>query len=284
MKTHKRLLAINLALLLALALLLVPALAVDIPDGVEPVFSWNGGYPNHKSFTPEESGYYHVVLHSEQTETPNDMAFYGPDDSAVQTNWGGDRDATFYLTAGIPYICVSFDHGYYGGANVNIYHSDADGNILAEAAPADVIPDNGTAYASTQNVLVDGSPVEFQCYALKDENGNDTNYVKLRDVAQVLNDTAVQFQVGWNNAINIERGKAYTSNGTEMSTPFNGDRPYERSTAPTNIDGKPSTLTAILLKDDAGNGYTYYKLRDLGEALGFKVDWSKEKGIFIETK
>lgn len=43
-------------------------------------------------------------------------------------------------------------------------------------------------------------------------------------------------------------------------------------------------MDAILLTDDAGSGYTYFKLRDLGEALGFTVDWSAEKGIFIETK
>ena len=39
------------------------------------------------------------------------------------------------------------------------------------------------AYPSTQTVLVDGKPVVFNAYALKDENGNDTNYVKLRDGA-----------------------------------------------------------------------------------------------------
>lgn len=146
-----------------------------------------------------------------------------------------------------------------------------------EGAPA-------LAYASTQSVLVDGSPVEFQAYALKDANGNDTNYIKLRDVASVLNGTAVQFNVGWDGAVNIETGKAYTPNGSEMSTPFSGNRSYEEATAETRIDGVAANLSTIVLKDDAGGAYTYYKLRDLGEALGFRVDWSAEKGIFIETK
>lgn len=140
------------------------------------------------------------------------------------------------------------------------------------------------AYASTQSVLVDGSPVEFQCYALKDQSGNDINYIKLRDVASVLNGTAVQFNVGWDGAVNIETGKGYTPNGSEMSTPFSGNRSYEKATAETRIDGVAANLSAIVLKDDAGGAYTYYKLRDLGEALGFRVDWSAEKGIFIETK
>ena len=141
-----------------------------------------------------------------------------------------------------------------------------------------------TAYAYTQTVLVDGSPVEFQAYALKDANGNDTNYVKLRDVAQVLNGTAVQFNVGWDGAVNIELPKGYTPNGSEMKTPFSGDRTYEIASAVTYVNGFPASLTAIVLKDDAGGAYTYYKLRDLGRALGFKVDWSAEKGIFVETK
>ncbi|MBU5435258.1 copper amine oxidase N-terminal domain-containing protein [Pseudoflavonifractor sp. MSJ-37] len=153
----------------------------------------------------------------------------------------------------------------------------------AAIKPQPTAPTTPTAYASTQNVLVNGKSVEFQCYALKDKNGNDTNYIKLRDVANVLNGTSVQFQVGWDGAVNIETGKSYTSTGSEMSTPFSGDRAYETATAETRINGTAADLSAIVLTDDSGNGYTYYKLRDLGSALGFKVDWAAEKGIFIET-
>ncbi len=68
-----------------------------------------------------------------------------------------------------------------------------------------------------------------------------------------------------------------------MSTPFSGNRAYEPAFAETRVDGQAVALAAILLKDDGGNGYTYYKLRDLGRALGFLVDWSAERGIYIET-
>lgn len=140
-----------------------------------------------------------------------------------------------------------------------------------------------TAYPSTQNVEVDGRTVEFQCYALKDAAGNDTNYIKLRDLANVLNGSGAQFEVGWNGAVNIETGKEYTPNGSEMTTPFSGTRAYEPAAAATNINGAAADLDAIVLKDDAGNGYTYYKLRDLGKALGIIVDWTAERGIYIET-
>lgn len=162
-----------------------------------------------------------------------------------------------------------------------------EGNAAEPTTPAQpeepAIPKTGTAYASTQDVLVDGKAVEFQMYALKDEKGYYTNYIKLRDLAQILNGTSAQFQVGWNGAVNIETGKAYTSNGSEMSTPFQGDRAYEAAAAATNINGRAADLTAFILKDSSGSGYTYYKLRDLGEALGFNVSWSREKGVFVET-
>lgn len=157
--------------------------------------------------------------------------------------------------------------------------------LMLSATPAVFAAEaSGTAYPSTQIVTVDGKAVEFQCYALKNAAGNDTNYIKLRDLANILNGSAVQFEVGWDGAVNIETGKPYTKNGSEMNTPFSGARTYEAATAPTNINGKAAALDAIVLKDDGGNGYTYYKLRDLGAALGFTVDWSAEKGIFIKTE
>ena len=152
------------------------------------------------------------------------------------------------------------------------------GGATTPAAPA-----AKTAYVQSQIITVDGKAVTFQTYALKDAAGNLTNYVKLRDVAHVLSGTAAQFNVAWDGSVNIETGKAYAPNGSEMKTPFSGDRAYADATSPTKIDGQAATLSAITLTDDSGAGYTYYKLRDLGPALGFQVDWSAETGITVDT-
>lgn len=145
------------------------------------------------------------------------------------------------------------------------------------------IPASGTAYASTQTVAVDGKAVEFQMYALKDANGNDTNYIKLRDLAYVLNGTAAQFSVGYDGTISLTTGEAYQAAGTEMTTPYSGDRTYTGGAQAVKIDGQDVSMTAITLTDDNGGGYTYFKLRDLGAALGFNVGWSQEAGVFVES-
>lgn len=149
---------------------------------------------------------------------------------------------------------------------------------LTETAPV--------AYPSAQSVEVDGVPVALQMYALKDGQGNSTNYVKLRDIALILSTSPARFGVSWNsqaNVIELTSGAVYQQDGSEMSTPFSGEKTYLPSTAETWINGIASELEAILLQDDAGNGYTYYKLRDLGAALGFVVDWSNERGICVNT-
>ena len=46
------------------------------------------------------------------------------------------------------------------------------------------------------------------------------------------------------------------------------------------FNGEVCDLTAILLTHESG-GYTYYKLRDLGQVLDFYVGW--EDGIIVDS-
>ncbi len=53
------------------------------------------------------------------------------------------------------------------------------GILTLSADPAPKPPvSTGIAYASTQNIELDGRAVEVQAYALRDANGNPTNYVE----------------------------------------------------------------------------------------------------------
>lgn len=165
------------------------------------------------------------------------------------------------------------------------YLLDGEGVTTASPALQDTAPSvpQNIAHASTQSVLVDGNKVEFQAYALWDENGNPTNYVKLRDLAYVLNGTPAQFQVGWKDGVILTTKTAYTIAGGEMTTPYTGDQPCSPAENTTAVDGRAVRLDAFVIYDSQGGGYTYYKLRDLGDALGFAVDWSPERGISIST-
>lgn len=145
------------------------------------------------------------------------------------------------------------------------------------------IPASGTAQMRRQSIEIDGKNVTLQTYALSGENGGETNYVRLRDIASLLNGTKAQFGVDWDGRVIIEPLTAYTPNGTELQAPFSGDRSYQKANAATVIYGESIPFTAIYLTDSSGNGYTYYKLRDLGKVLDFNVSWASGRGIYIET-
>lgn len=140
----------------------------------------------------------------------------------------------------------------------------------------------GTAYERTQKVLIGGGYVTFTTYALKDPmTGYDTNYIKLRDLALALRGTSAGFEVEWDGAVNIVTDKLYTKNGSENNTPWTGDRAYRDFAGRTRINGVDVKMDAIVLTDDKGGDYTYYKLRDLGAAIGFGVDYDSARGCIV---
>ena len=157
----------------------------------------------------------------------------------------------------------------------------ATGTYQFTTAPANSV--KATAHQRSQTVELDGTKVKLDTYALRFSNGGETNYVKLRDLASILSATGARFNVTWDGAINIDNHAAYAPNGSEMKTPFSGDRTCIKTTPVTKVNGALTALDAIVLTDDNGGAYTYYKLRDIGQVLGFNVSWSSERGIYIET-
>lgn len=148
------------------------------------------------------------------------------------------------------------------------------------------IPAAGTAVESRQTVELDGRAVELAAYALLDERGYPTNYVRLRDLALLMEGTAAQFDVTWSREAGIVVAPRHFyefehRNGTEGNVPFSGDQPYTAWLRDTEVAGRLLPLTAFRIEYDGG-GHTYYQLRDLGRALDFNVGWTRERGMFIE--
>lgn len=186
----------------------------------------------------------------------------------------GNRVSTLTISRGLTYTTANY---------VKIVLPDVPQTSDSPTVTRQNIPATGTAYASTQTVELDGKTITLPAYALKDANGNPTNYVRLRDLASLLNGTAAQFDVVWSaeSGIRLVARHAYDhTNGSESGVPFTGDQAYTAYLKDTNVDDQAMPLTAFQVQ---GGGYTYYQLRDLGKALGFNVGWSAGRGIFIET-
>lgn len=138
-----------------------------------------------------------------------------------------------------------------------------------------------TAQPTAQSLTVDGKAVTgAEIYAV---NGN--NYFKLRDVAALLNGTDTQFSVDYdaaNDTIIIETGKAYTPNGSELASGTDKSDTIQKSSQSLKINGKTINMSAAMTAYAIG-GNNYFKLRDLGTALGFTVDYDASTNTIVVT-
>ena len=160
---------------------------------------------------------------------------------------------------------------------------NANGGVVAKGTLSITIP-GGTPPASgrlrvqlsSQKLTVNGVPKNTQIY-----NINDENYFRLRDIAYMLNGTGSQFAVDYDNAtstISITTGRAYSSLGTEMSTGADYSSTCVVSSMPLLINGARVNLTAYNIHNN-----TFYRLRDLGNSLGFNVDYNAATGTVVVT-
>lgn len=127
---------------------------------------------------------------------------------------------------------------------------------------------------SVHQVTVDGSTAAPRGYNI---GGN--NYYKLRDIAYILTDTESRFNVTWdsvNNRIVLTPGEAYQPVGGELAA-ADAVQSYIASDAEIVMDGSVVPLTGYRI-----NNNNYYKLRDIGEALGFGVDFA-DQTVLIRT-
>lgn len=149
------------------------------------------------------------------------------------------------------------------------------------------LPDEPTVPGTdSKTIFLNGKIATLDAYTVTNSEGGDTTYVKLRDIAALLNGTGSQFNVDWQNqSICVTSNSSYTTqNGAELKVIPGTDGSYQKNTAPVLLDGTAKPLEGVVLTDSQGGGHTFFKLRDLGDALGFTVGWSAEQGIYIETK
>ena len=111
----------------------------------------------------------------------------------------------------------------------------------------------------------------------------DSNYFKIRDVAALLNGTEKQFAVGYDgskNAVTATTGQGYDKQSGDLAgAATGGSQTADPSNDAIYVNGEKITAEVYKI-----NGSNYFKLRDIGQAFDFGVDWNSEaQTIFIDT-
>ena len=129
--------------------------------------------------------------------------------------------------------------------------------------------------ASPQNLSVDGVDADCDKY-----NIDGSNYFKLRDLAQLLSKTDSRFSISFDeqsNAVAVVSGKEYIPVGGELARGQDHSKTAVVSKQSVLIDGK--AVDGLSIYNIGGNNY--FKLRDLGNALGFTVDYDADSNTAI---
>ena len=127
--------------------------------------------------------------------------------------------------------------------------------------------------ASSQKVKLNGKDVVIYGYII-----DNYNYFKLRDVAAVLKDTEAKFGVEYKDAVaTLTKGAYYKVADTDQKEVKKVSKGIITN---DKVMVGDKALTATAYKIDNSN---YYKLRDLGEALGFGVDFDKATNTVLLT-
>ncbi len=135
---------------------------------------------------------------------------------------------------------------------------------------------------STQALKVNGASARCDAY-----NIDGSNYFRLRDLALLLTDTGSRFSVDYDEeaqAVVIVTGEHYVPIGGELEPGEDLSATATPTAQRIFIDGQErSDLGAYNIGGE--NGSNYFKLRDLGEALGFHVNYDGDsRTVLLRTR
>jgi len=158
--------------------------------------------------------------------------------------------------------------------------SSIDGQTYDATSDTEIPPNKDDIIPSPHKMQVDGTDVKPQAYFL-----NGYNYYKLRDIAFLLRDTNVSFNVSWDNenkTIYLFNGIDYVIVGGEMTTADVEIRYVHPSSV--TVSRILCNEREVSLHGYCINGNNYYRIADIAEAMNFPVSYDNDtRTVHIET-
>lgn len=124
-----------------------------------------------------------------------------------------------------------------------------------------------SATKSKADLSIDGKVYDILGYSV-----DNSNYYKMRDIAMLLRTSGSRFNIGWDgnlNAITITTGEKYQPVGNELTDDTSTTLNISENTAPIYVDGSEADVVTYTINES-----TYIKIRDLGNLVGFDVNWN----------
>ncbi len=115
-------------------------------------------------------------------------------------------------------------------------------------------------------LVIDGKKTTCAAY-----NIDQNNYFSVRDIAALLSGTEKQFDLapeGADGALRLRTGAPYTKTGGELAPCDGQKRSAAKSDRKIYVDEKEEKILSYTI-----GGNAYFKLRDLGTAIGFAIGW-----------
>jgi len=139
---------------------------------------------------------------------------------------------------------------------------------------ANIFAQNVTGERTFQKVLLNGQEVKVGSYLI-----NERNYVKLRDMAALLNGTGSQFNVDWDEAtgnVIVMTGSPYQKLAGDLSPLMGGKITGQKGNINLLLNGQAKQIETVLINEN-----NYLQLRQLGSLIGLGVDWDEATGAIL---
>ena len=134
-----------------------------------------------------------------------------------------------------------------------------------------------TATPSKANLILNGDEMPLNAFLI-----GGSHYFRLRDIALLLNGTSKQFNVTFDSSesvIGIVTDTSYSGSGSIVVDIGEDPRSCVLTPSTILVDGMEFSLEVYLI----GNS-NYFRLRDLGSIVGFRVGWTQStRTVIIDT-